>query len=310
MACLARLFDWLCGLVRPSGSGDDHPDVRSLGLLLINALLEHRGKSLQRFPSLLLHIQDEVCHCLLQTLLGAPLTVLTLALRVLFNLYSAMKQHLKTQLELLLRTLIEVASRSDTVYEHQEVILEALAEFCRLPSFAVDIYVNYDCDMHCTDLFQTMAKFFYKHAFPTTGALHTIHLLSLDCLLSFLAGVATRIDTVGLTASVTNQATSTLPSAAQLREGEKSVKRNRLKRNQFLSHPISLSHSLSLHSWSCQSVAFARLRTIQCRHEEWRRVFGQQRAGGEQRRRRNAVDRVVGAVFPLGAWSRRVRCWR
>lgn len=32
--------------------------------------------------------------------MGAPLAVLTLALRVLFNLYCTMKAHLKTQFEL------------------------------------------------------------------------------------------------------------------------------------------------------------------------------------------------------------------
>ena len=74
-----------------------------------------------------------------------------------------------------------------------QLVLESLSELCRLPSFAVDMYVNYDCDMHCENVYESLCKFFYKHAFPSSGALHTIHLLALDCLLSLLANVQPRV---------------------------------------------------------------------------------------------------------------------
>ena len=37
-----------------------------------------------------------------------------------------------------------------------------------------------------------LCKFFYKNSFPASGALYTIHLLSLDCLLSLLASIELR----------------------------------------------------------------------------------------------------------------------
>jgi len=192
IACLERLFDWLCSLVRPGSANDGNPEVRALGLYLINSLLEHRGMSMQRFPSLLAQIQDAVSHCLLQTLLAEELGVLTLTLRIVFNLFSSMKQHLKPQLELLLRTMVALVARHQSAYEHQEVVLESFSELCRMPSFGVDLYVNYDCDMHCTNLFHDLCKFFYKNSFPASGALYTIHLLSLDCLLALLQSIEQR----------------------------------------------------------------------------------------------------------------------
>jgi hypothetical protein len=212
IACLERLFDWLCSLVRPGSLVDSNPEVRALGLHLINSLLEHRGMSIQRFPTLLAHIQDAVSHCLLQTLLAEELGVLTLTLRIVFNLYSAMKQHLKPQLELLLRAMVALVARHQSAYEHQEVVLESFAELCRMPSFGVDIFVNYDCDMHCSNLFEELCKFFYKNSFPASGSLYTIHLLSLDCLLSLLQSIETR---GGATAAAINEQ---LPSPATLRE--------------------------------------------------------------------------------------------
>lgn len=32
------------------------------------------------------------------------------------------------------------------------------------PSFAVDLYINYDCDMDSDDVFGELIEFFYKHA--------------------------------------------------------------------------------------------------------------------------------------------------
>jgi hypothetical protein len=220
IACLERLFEWLCSLVRPGSLVDSNPEVRALGLHLINSLLEHRGMSIQRFPTLLAHIQDAVSHCLLQTLLAEELGVLTLTLRIVFNLYSAMKQHLKPQLELLLRAMVALVARHQSAYEHQEVVLESFAELCRMPSFGVDIYVNYDCDMHCSNLFEELCKFFYKNSFPASGALYTIHLLSLDCLLSLLQSIEARngIAITATPAATDVAASAGLPSPATLRE--------------------------------------------------------------------------------------------
>lgn len=133
--------------------------------------------------------------------------------------------------------------RCQTAYEQQEVILEALVELCRLPSFAVDLYVNYgaslsralleraetrriaDCDLHCTNLYEALCKFLYKNAFPAGGSLHTVHLLSLDCLLAVLQGIARRVEAAppvtkhALGARTSSSTAIVPPSAAALAAG-------------------------------------------------------------------------------------------
>ena len=47
-------------------------------------------------------------------------------------------------------------------YEKQEMALECIVEFCSTSNFMVDLYVNYDCDLYCTNLFENMCKFLYK----------------------------------------------------------------------------------------------------------------------------------------------------
>lgn len=43
--------------------------------------------------------------------------------------------------------------------EHRELLLECLAQLARHPSFLVDLWINYDCDMDCEDLFEKTISF-------------------------------------------------------------------------------------------------------------------------------------------------------
>ena len=43
--------------------------------------------------------------------------------------------------------------------ESRELLLECLAQLARHPSFLVDLWVNYDCDMDCEDLFEKTVGF-------------------------------------------------------------------------------------------------------------------------------------------------------
>lgn len=46
--------------------------------------------------------------------------------------------------------------------EVRELLLESLGHFARDPSFMVDLWVNYDCNVDCVDLFEEVVKFLSK----------------------------------------------------------------------------------------------------------------------------------------------------
>ena len=47
-----------------------------------------------------------------------------------------------------------------------------------------ELYLNYDCDCHTSDLFQELIKHLSKNVSPVAaGGIYTIHLLSLEALL-------------------------------------------------------------------------------------------------------------------------------
>ena len=49
--------------------------------------------------------------------------------------------------------------------ETRELMLETLSHIARYPSFMVDLFVNYDCDVNCEDLFERLIDFLTKVKF-------------------------------------------------------------------------------------------------------------------------------------------------
>ena len=52
--------------------------------------------------------------------------------------------------------------------EQQQLTVESLVEFCREPALLVDLYVNYDCDVGCTNLFENLARLLARAAIPAS----------------------------------------------------------------------------------------------------------------------------------------------
>ena len=78
-----------------------------------------------------------------------------------------------------------VSEQSKTSYEQKEIALETIVQLLRIPGLPAEIYLNYDCDIYSTNLFEELTKMLSKNAFPVAG-LTTTHILSLDALLSVI----------------------------------------------------------------------------------------------------------------------------
>jgi brefeldin A-resistance guanine nucleotide exchange factor 1 len=70
-------------------------------------------------------------------------------------------------------------------YEHKEIALETIVQLLRIPGLPAELYLNYDCDLYSSNLFEELTKMLSKNAFPVAGLTST-HTLSLDALLSVI----------------------------------------------------------------------------------------------------------------------------
>ncbi|KAG0329161.1 GDP/GTP exchange factor for ARF [Dissophora globulifera] len=100
--------------------------------------------------------------------------------------------------------------KQDTTTAHGEVrelLLECLGQFARSPTFMVDLWVNYDCGLDCSDMFQEMIKFLTRNSFPesTTYSASNSHMLCMDSLLLFINHMVDRLSIPREEADVLNK---------------------------------------------------------------------------------------------------------
>jgi golgi-specific brefeldin A-resistance guanine nucleotide exchange factor 1 len=120
-------------------------------------------------------LQNDVCKYLLQwSSTTHDLYLLSLTLRVIFNLFQSIRNHLKVPLEVFLTSVhLRILNDDDNSATHsyyspeeKEVALESLLEFCQEPALMQDIFLNYDCDVACTNLYEAIVTQLGRAATP------------------------------------------------------------------------------------------------------------------------------------------------
>lgn len=103
-----------------------------------------------------------------------------------------MRSHLKLQLECYLTKLSEiVASENIRIpYEVREMALDNILQLFRIPGFATELFVNYDCDLYCSNLFEDLTKLLSKYALSASQIVYSTHNLSMEALLTVIDGIA------------------------------------------------------------------------------------------------------------------------
>ncbi|XP_035255460.1 Golgi-specific brefeldin A-resistance guanine nucleotide exchange factor 1 isoform X3 [Anguilla anguilla] len=185
LPCLRELFRFLISLTNPN---DRHNSdvMMHMGLQLLTVALE--AAHIAPYQSLLGLIKDELCRHLFQLLGVDRINLYAASIRVCFLLFESMRVHLKFQLEMYLKKLMDIitSENSKMAYEMKEMALEAVVQLWRVPSLVTELYINYDCDYYCSNLFEDLTKLLSKNAFPVSGQLYTTHLLSLEALLTVI----------------------------------------------------------------------------------------------------------------------------
>jgi hypothetical protein len=134
--CVLFICRWLFSLVDPQQSEENR---RVYGLGLVNVALETSGQMIGLIPPIVEMIGHDLCKYLLQNSQSNTVPILSLSLRVIFNLFnSSVKGNLKVQLEVFFNTIhlripalgqsngatVGVDDDEQVPYEKKELILE------------------------------------------------------------------------------------------------------------------------------------------------------------------------------------------
>uniref|UniRef100_A0A8B9ZHN1 Golgi-specific brefeldin A-resistance guanine nucleotide exchange factor 1 n=1 Tax=Anas platyrhynchos TaxID=8839 RepID=A0A8B9ZHN1_ANAPL len=185
LPCIRELFRFLISLTNPLDRHNSEVMIH-MGLQLLTVALE--SAPIANCQSLLGLVKEELCRHLFQLLSVERLNLYATSLRVCFLLFESMREHLKFQLEMYIKKLMEIITVENPKmpYEMKEMALESIVQLWRIPSFVTELYINYDCDYYCANLFEELTKLLSKNAFPVSGQLYTVHLLSMEALLTVI----------------------------------------------------------------------------------------------------------------------------
>ncbi|XP_075466806.1 Golgi-specific brefeldin A-resistance guanine nucleotide exchange factor 1 isoform X11 [Ascaphus truei] len=185
LPCIRELFRFLISLTNPHDRHNSEVMIH-MGLQLITVALE--SAPIANYASLLGLVKDELSRHLFQLLSVERLNLYAGSLRACFLLFESMREHLKFQFEIYIKKLMDIITMENPKmpYEMKEMALEAIVQLWRIPSFVTELYINYDCDYYCSNLFEDLTKLLSKNAFPVSAQLYTTHLLSLEALLTVI----------------------------------------------------------------------------------------------------------------------------
>ncbi|XP_069096639.1 Golgi-specific brefeldin A-resistance guanine nucleotide exchange factor 1 isoform X1 [Pleurodeles waltl] len=188
LPCIRELFRFLVSLINPYDRHNSEVMIH-MGLHLLTVALE--SSTLSNYASLLGLVKDELCRHLFQLLNVERINLYAASLRACFFLFESMREHLKFQLEMYVKKLMDIITvESPRIpYEMKEMALQAIVQLWRIPSFVTELYINYDCDYYCSSLFEDLTKLLSKNAFPVSGHLDNTHLHSLEALLTVIDSI-------------------------------------------------------------------------------------------------------------------------
>jgi brefeldin A-inhibited guanine nucleotide-exchange protein len=185
------------------GAGRPH-EMRSkiLALELLLVIMQNAGPAFQSHESFVSGVKQYLCPSLLRNGVSAVPAVFELALALYLCLLAGFKTHLKLQLEVFFKDIfLPVLETSASPLGHKWLVLQAILRICSDPQTLVDLYVNYDCDLNMSNVFESMVAIVSKVALGRAaeelgagaeqgGQAETMRVVAIECLAQCCAAMA------------------------------------------------------------------------------------------------------------------------
>jgi brefeldin A-inhibited guanine nucleotide-exchange protein len=181
----------------PSVDYKNNIEIRSkiLSLQLILTTLQNAKQSFKSNKHIINIIRKYLCVSLTKNGLSPIHEVFELSLAIFLSLLSDYKQYLKKQVEIFFREIIIYLLETQTSsFEQKWLVIQTLTRICADAQCVVDLYVNYDCDLQSTNIFERLINILSKIAQAhnvnefgcTLIQIKNLRLKGLECLVSIL----------------------------------------------------------------------------------------------------------------------------
>ena len=188
LPCVRELFRFLITLINPYDNHNNEYMIQ-ISLSLLTVALEVASDSIANFSSLLKLAREELCKHLFSLLYHRRFFLVLPSLRLSFLVFESIRTFVKLQMECYLIRIMELMNSDLVALDIKEKAIDFLVKLFKVPGFAAELYINFDCDVYCSNLFEDITKLLSKNAFPVSG-LQNYHILSLDALLALIDTVS------------------------------------------------------------------------------------------------------------------------
>ncbi|XP_010240903.1 PREDICTED: ARF guanine-nucleotide exchange factor GNL2 [Nelumbo nucifera] len=195
------IFHFLCSLLNVVEVMDSEglttpnseDNFQLFAFVLINSTIELSGEVIPKHPKILRMIQENLFHSLIHYGTGSSPLFLSIICSTVLNIYHFLRRYIRFQLEAFFTFVLLRVASEETLPQLQEVALEGIISFCRHPKFIIEMYVNYDCDPLCRNVFEEVGKLLCKHAFPQGSSLNGLQIQAIEGLIIMIQNIADHI---------------------------------------------------------------------------------------------------------------------
>eukprot|EP00803_Ostreobium_quekettii_P003636 evm.model.scf_117.13 EVM.evm.TU.scf_117.13 scf_117:109917-120401(+) len=209
-----EIFRYLISLASTESRGPGADDVVLFALQLIHTSIVSGGEALADHRGLQCIMRQHLFMALTRALSRGHQSIQSAVFQVVLAMYKLFGDRILLQLECFMQSsLLRLCEgKGCQSQEHQEVALEALLDFCGYPGFLHDMYLNLDCRVERSNLFEDICSLLSKTAFPVKSPLGAIHMISLEGLLAMLYSLSAQCCTDGTTAQLPPEPKAELPN--------------------------------------------------------------------------------------------------
>eukprot|EP01028_Stygiella_incarcerata_P007767 TRINITY_DN324_c1_g1_i3.p1 TRINITY_DN324_c1_g1~~TRINITY_DN324_c1_g1_i3.p1 ORF type:complete len:809 (+),score=280.92 TRINITY_DN324_c1_g1_i3:437-2863(+) len=156
------LFRAFCKLSMKKITEDEGPDgmalrcrILSLEMLLFG--LNDPQDSLTRSSTFSILIKKYLCISLLKNSVSTVPAIFRLSVSVLLSAMSSFRSLLKEEISIFFTSVfLRILQSAHSPFTHKIIAIHALHEICRNPQALVELFVNFDCDVHEVNIYERM----------------------------------------------------------------------------------------------------------------------------------------------------------
>jgi len=153
-----QIFHSVCKLSQKDTRSDMNPVTlksKILSLELILAMIKDPPSAVQTHPAFISEIKDYLSESILKNSVSNDKQILGLSFNIFYALFNNFRHVLKHEIGVFIEEIcLSILESGNSSYQHKLLVLQTFNKIAQNPKYALEIFVNYDCEIGANDIFE------------------------------------------------------------------------------------------------------------------------------------------------------------